>query len=783
VGNLVKTVTLQITGDIKDAAAKVGLIRKDWRDLADKSPLELKAELTGSEEVKARLKEIEARAEKLKEEFPEFAVKIDIGAASAKLAVLRAEIRKTADTGRSLSDRISGIGAALGKATPAWTGFLAAGLALGPALLPVLAAVTGGVLGMGAALAGAGAGVGIFAFAATSNLSELQKQLLKVQAANLAANKALQTAAKNRTQAQDQAIVKAKMLTAAFNKEFGAEADAIEKLKSSWLSFTTQPVVTNAIAAGARLLTAVLPHLTPLLKLGADAVQAFAGALAGFTVGGGLDKLVAGLVKMGKVGLGGFLAVLHNLAVAFGALSGGAGNFAAGVIGGLVKLSAAFASWAQNKGPGALSGLMDTIRKLGPGVLSLITSLAAAVPALAQGLFPLAPVSLALATSLAKLIKNTPPGVITAIAVAFVAWTVAAKGLMAAGALGDAWKAVVKFSAVTKGATIAETIAAAATRAWGLAMDALPWVALAAAVVTVAVLIIKYHKQIWAFVQRVWDDILAVIRGVWNWIKGHWPLLLEIITGPFGLAVVFIARHWTTIKDGARAVIGFFRDAWQGIAHLMEAPFQAAVKVIKGIWKTILGFWHTITSLGGGGGPVPGGRGHGMGPTANSQLAKRIMPAWSTGANWAAWNAVATRESGWNNFALNQSSGAYGIPQALPPTKMPFAAQAAGGSDAATQIGWMVRYMAGRYGGPQGAWAHEVATGWYDSGAQYLPPGLSMALNTTGRPERVGGEDLAPLLRENNMLLRKLPGVLAMQLGRVQAGRPVAPRPSVFAAR
>ena len=219
--------------------------------------------------------------------------------------MLRAEIRKTADTGRTLSDRISGIGAALSKATPMWTGFAAAGLALGPALLPVLAAVTGATIGMGAALAGAGAGVGIFALAAKSNLSELQKQLTKVQAANLAANTALQTAAKNRTQAQDQAIAKARMLTAAFQKEFGAEADAIEKLKSSWLSFTTQPVVTNAIAAGARLLTAVLPHLTPLLKLGASAAEAFMGALAGFTAGGGLDRLVAGLVKMGHVALDG----------------------------------------------------------------------------------------------------------------------------------------------------------------------------------------------------------------------------------------------------------------------------------------------------------------------------------------------------------------------------------------------------------------------------------------------------------------------------------------------
>ena len=49
-----------------------------------------------------------------------------------------------------------------------------------------------------------------------------------------------------------------------------------------------------------------------------------------------------------------------------------------------------------------------------------------------------------------------------------------------------AWQGIVKFAAAAEGATVAQTIAAAATRAWGLAMDALPWVALAAAVVAVA---------------------------------------------------------------------------------------------------------------------------------------------------------------------------------------------------------------------------------------------------------------------------------------------------------
>jgi hypothetical protein len=72
------------------------------------------------------------------------------------------------------------------------------------------------------------------------------------------------------------------------------------------------------------------------------------------------------------------------------------------------------------------------------------------------------------------------------------------------------------------------------------------------------------------------------------------------------------------------------------------------------------------------------------------------------------WNV----ESGWNVYASNPSSGAYGIPQALPGSKM-----ASAGPDwqsnAATQIRWGLGYIQSMYGSPCGAWAHEQANGWY----------------------------------------------------------------------
>ena len=72
------------------------------------------------------------------------------------------------------------------------------------------------------------------------------------------------------------------------------------------------------------------------------------------------------------------------------------------------------------------------------------------------------------------------------------------------------------------------------------------------------------------------------------------------------------------------------------------------------------------------------------------------------------WN----RESGWNVTNKNRSSGAYGIPQALPAIKMSSA-----GSDYLTnyktQINWGLSYIKSRYGSPSNAWSSFRAKGWY----------------------------------------------------------------------
>lgn len=109
-------------------------------------------------------------------------------------------------------------------------------------------------------------------------------------------------------------------------------------------------------------------------------------------------------------------------------------------------------------------------------------------------------------------------------------------------------------------------------------------------------------------------------------------------------------------------------------------------------------------------------RGSGVAPVAGTPdpgTAQAIALGYvGAGAEFDCLVALWNKESRWNVFAENRSSGAYGIPQALPGTKM-----ASAGADwqtnPDTQIRWGLGYIQGRYGSPCAAWAKSQAVGWY----------------------------------------------------------------------
>ncbi|MET9604673.1 transglycosylase SLT domain-containing protein [Streptomyces sp. NPDC006512] len=89
-------------------------------------------------------------------------------------------------------------------------------------------------------------------------------------------------------------------------------------------------------------------------------------------------------------------------------------------------------------------------------------------------------------------------------------------------------------------------------------------------------------------------------------------------------------------------------------------------------------------------------------------MAQQMVPA----GQFQCFSNIINHESTWNYKAVNASSGAYGLVQALPGTKM-----ASAGADwrtnPATQIKWGLNYMNERYGSPCGAWSFWQANNWY----------------------------------------------------------------------
>lgn len=90
----------------------------------------------------------------------------------------------------------------------------------------------------------------------------------------------------------------------------------------------------------------------------------------------------------------------------------------------------------------------------------------------------------------------------------------------------------------------------------------------------IAILVLAWKKSdtFRAIVTKAFGKVKGAAMGVWNWLKGNWPKLLAILTGPIGIAVLLIAKNWDKIKSGATAVKTWvtnkFREVGSAISEL-----------------------------------------------------------------------------------------------------------------------------------------------------------------------------------------------------------------------
>jgi phage-related protein len=90
--------------------------------------------------------------------------------------------------------------------------------------------------------------------------------------------------------------------------------------------------------------------------------------------------------------------------------------------------------------------------------------------------------------------------------------------------------------------------------------------------------------------RAAFDAIMDAVRTVIDWVRTNWPLLLAIITGPIGLAVLFITRNWDTIREVIANAIARIREIGASIWNWITERLSALWERVQGIWDTIIGF-------------------------------------------------------------------------------------------------------------------------------------------------------------------------------------------------
>lgn len=157
------------------------------------------------------------------------------------------------------------------------------------------------------------------------------------------------------------------------------------------------------------------------------------------------------------------------------------------------------------------------------------------------------------------------------------------------GVLLPALKTTRVWSLAATAATKAQTIA---TKALNFAMRMNPiGLVVTAIVLLVGALVIAYKKS--ETFRRIVDGAFRAVQKAasfaFGWVKSNWPLLLAILTGPIGLAVLVIVKKKDAIVGAFKKIPGAIRSAFSGLASAISAPFTAAFGAIKSLWNSTVG--------------------------------------------------------------------------------------------------------------------------------------------------------------------------------------------------
>lgn len=519
-GGLSKSVSLRIVADAGTAKETLDdIVAKADEINGKRSSLTLNVH---SGDTKEQLDEITAKADALGIKNVTFKVTADTASANRKID----ETNTRLDL---LKAKIHET-AASADAGAASMGLFTTGLmGLAPAVVPIGAAGLAISAGLVPAIVSAGVGLGVFATVAKA--------------------------------AYTQATSGSKNLTAS-QKELAA---SVAGVKTQWASFISAavPGVTAIMNSGIKIMPTLFKDMGEFLGPVEQALGTLTTRFREAFSSGPVQSFISRLAVLSGQSLAALGTALGDVTRGLMSLFSDIMPHTGPMLNAMDRMTASFARWAASaKASHDISAIFDYFRQTGPEVGHVLKDLADEIPKIFKAFSAWGSLSLSGIGVILDVIGKLSPGQLQAIAAGFLA---------------------------IRAATILWTMA---TAALDVAMDLNPWVLAIGAVIAVIAVVIKYHKQLGEIASKVWHDIgsaasgvvhaiTAPFSGALDWVRGHWPLIIGILTGPIGLAVEQIVTHWSQITSG---IAGVFRD----VGHVVTSAVSDTVNWVRDHWRVIV---------------------------------------------------------------------------------------------------------------------------------------------------------------------------------------------------
>src|SRR5699024_8787706 len=513
-------------------------------------------------------------------------VDADTTTAEAQIDAVQRDRKTTIEVGADTAGataQIAALNAASSSSGRSMRGLVVAALALGPALVPVTAAVGGLVAALSAPLAAAGGGMTVWGLLAGGAVKTTMQQYKEIAELRKKLG-GLEKGTKEYAEAQKKLKENLSALTPA-QKKFMNALDGIKTAMSGLVAGKAGQALLGPLSQGLNILSVAMRRSKPLIIAVGGALSELLAGIGRAVRGPAFKSFIGWFAKAAPGALKGFAAILGNIAVGLGGLGKAFAPLGESLMKSLVGLTARFASFGKTADSNSgVKGFMDYVREVGPIVSKFFGDFIVIVVDLGKALAPIGAFILKAFGWLANALKRIPTEVLTATAAGIIAVTVA-------------------------------------TKAMNLVMAANPVGVLIGALVALGVGLVyayKHSEKFRKIVNKAWRGIKKAAQVTWAWMKGTlWPGIKQVfgwigkraswlwknaIQPAFKAIWKFIStqlmpivrRLWhKVIKPAFKGIGVVIRDAWNGIIKpTLKALWwfirKVLVPVIRWLWKNVV---------------------------------------------------------------------------------------------------------------------------------------------------------------------------------------------------